>query len=84
MAVILCLTMDLCERGDFYGLPYSFYGPHIDEDKAAASLIICGKNAGSRLGIGTHTASLVWLFMKEKPYANGVYGWGFNRASGFI
>ncbi len=78
--------------GGFYGWPYSYYGPHVDERVQPPRPDLVAKAIKPDYALGSHTASLGLTFYTGKlfpaRYANGVFvgqhgSWNRKPPSGY-
>ena len=81
-------------RGAFYGWPYSYYGPHVDERVKPARPDIVARAIVPDYALGAHTASLGLAFYKSRDgalpdhYLNGAFigqhgSWNRKPLSGY-
>jgi glucose/arabinose dehydrogenase len=80
--------------GGFYGWPYSYYGPHVDERVKPARPDLVAKAIVPDYALGAHTASLGLAFYRSRDgampdrYSNGAFvgqhgSWNRKPLSGY-
>jgi glucose/arabinose dehydrogenase len=84
--------MTSVKDGAFYGWPYSYYGPHVDQRVQPPRPDLVATAVAPDYALGTHTASLGLVFYRgallPKRYADGVFigqhgSWNRNPRSGY-